>query len=80
MSELMKHLVGGFAHCDLAQAKDARRMMRLSLLDWAACGRAGADEPVARITRDMVLGEGGQGGEATLFGSDARVLRAPPRW
>ena len=74
MSDLMKHLVE-FTHCDLAQAEDARRMMSLSLLDWAACGRAGAAEPVSRITRDMVLAEGGQGAP-TLFGSRACV---PPR-
>ncbi|WP_300517820.1 MmgE/PrpD family protein [Aliiroseovarius sp.] len=74
MSELMNQLVA-FAHCRPKHAEDARRMMRLSLLDWAACGRAGAGEPVARITRDMVLTEGGQGA-ASLFGSEATV---PPR-
>lgn len=74
MSTMMEQLVG-FTHDELAGADEARQMMRLSLLDWAACGRAGAAEPVSRLTRDMVLTEGGQGA-ATLFGSDARV---PPR-
>ena len=54
---------------------DALQMMRLSLLDWAACGIAGADEPVARIVRDMVLAEAGAG-VACVIGSS---LRAPAR-
>ena len=74
MTDLTETLVT-FAHAPLQGAEEARRMMRLSLLDWAACGRAGASEPVARITRDMVLAEGGQGG-AALFGSGALL---PPR-
>ncbi len=51
---------------------DAALMARLSLLDWIAVGLAGRDEPVARITRDMVLDEGGTA-QASLFGSDTRV-------
>ncbi|TCP40921.1 MmgE/PrpD family protein [Rhodovulum marinum] len=50
----------------------ARTMMRLSVLDWAACAMAGAQEPVARITRDMVLEEGGAP-QAGLVGSVTRV-------
>jgi 2-methylcitrate dehydratase PrpD len=46
----------------------ATQMLRLSLLDWAACGIAGAEEPVARITRQMALDEGGAA-QANLFGS-----------
>lgn len=53
----------------------ALRMMQLSFLDWAAVGIAGRDEPVSRITRDMVLDEGGHP-RAGLIGHDARV---PPR-
>ena len=49
-----------------------QQMLRLSMLDWAACGIAGADEPVARITREMVVEEKGLG-EAALFGSTLRV-------
>lgn len=52
----------------------ALQMMRLSLFDWAACGIAGRNEPVARLVRDMVLAEGGQG-HATLLGG----VRAPCR-
>jgi len=53
---------------------DALAMMRLSLLDWAACGIAGRDEPVSQLVRQMVLAEGGQGA-AALFGGG----RAPAR-
>ena len=53
----------------------ALAMMRLSLLDWAACGIAGRDEPVARILRDMVLAEGGVG-EASLIGGGRVPARA----
>lgn len=49
-------------------------MMRLSLFDWAACGRAGADEPVSRIVRAMILAEGGRG-ECALFGGGAAPMR-----
>ena len=48
------------------------RMMQLSILDWAAVGIAGRDEAVARITREMVLDEGGAP-RATLIGSASRV-------
>ncbi len=62
-----------FAAAPLSGA-GALSMMRLSLFDWAACGIAGRDEPVARILRTMVLGEGGAG-EAALIGGG----RAPAR-
>jgi len=50
----------------------ARAMMRLSVMDWAACAIAGRDEPVARILRDMVLEEGGAP-QAALVGCATRV-------
>ena len=54
-------------------AKDAPfDMMRLSLLDWAACGIAGRDEPVARITRGLALEDGGTA-EASVIGSPTRL-------
>ncbi|MCR8723440.1 MmgE/PrpD family protein [Frigidibacter sp. ROC022] len=55
-------------------AAPALAMLRLSLHDWAACGIAGRDEPVARLTRQMVLDEAGRG-EAALIGGG----RAPAR-
>jgi len=64
--------------CELAEmhaiAGSARAMMRLSLLDWCACAIAGADEPAARIVRDMVLAEGGAG-IATLVGDGRAPMR-----
>ncbi len=53
---------------------EALGMMRLSVLDWAACGMAGVSEPVSILVRDMVLGEGADGC-AALFGGG----RAPAR-
>jgi 2-methylcitrate dehydratase PrpD len=50
-------------------------MMRLSLMDWAACGIAGKAEPVARILRDMVLTEAGVP-QASLFGGGRVPARA----
>jgi len=54
---------------------DALDVMRLSVVDWMAVGIAGRDEPVSRITRKMVLAEGGQGASA-LFGGGHASARA----
>ncbi|MDR9392690.1 MAG: MmgE/PrpD family protein [Roseovarius sp.] len=64
----------------LAQAlrrapESALAVMRLSLADWLAVGLAGQDEPVAQLTRDMVLAEAGKG-EAALFGGGRVPARA----
>ena len=53
----------------------ALAVMRLSLVDWMACGIAGQDEPVAVLTRQMVLDEGGAG-QAALFGGGRAPMRA----
>ena len=37
-----------------ADTPSARAMMALSALDWAACGIAGQDEPVSRLTRALI--------------------------
>jgi len=50
-----------FATGPLAVSDRSRDVIRLSLMDWAACAIAGAEEPVSRICRDMVLAEGGTG-------------------
>ncbi|WP_243613772.1 MmgE/PrpD family protein [Shimia aestuarii] len=52
--------------------EETRQMLRLSMLDWAACGISGATEPVSRICREMVCEESGLG-EASLFGTAERV-------
>ncbi|MEP2530526.1 MmgE/PrpD family protein [Shimia sp.] len=51
------------------------RMVQLSMLDWAAVGIAGRDEPVARIVRDMALDEGGAA-QAHVFGGGVMPARA----
>ncbi|MFY0621426.1 MAG: MmgE/PrpD family protein [Pelagimonas sp.] len=53
----------------------ARDIMRLSLLDWLACGIAGKGEPVAELTRAMVRVEGGAE-QASLFGGGRAPMRA----
>jgi 2-methylcitrate dehydratase PrpD len=63
------------AGADRARFPDsARAIARCSLLDWAAVGRAGVDEPVARIVRQWAAGEGGTA-QASVFGQ-ARALPA----
>lgn len=52
-----------------------RAVLRLSLADFAAVAIAGRNEPVARITRDMALAEGGAP-RASLAG---HATRLPPR-
>ncbi|MFD3189199.1 MmgE/PrpD family protein [Sedimentitalea sp. HM32M-2] len=68
---LTEHLAA-FASGPLAPSETVRQVVRLSALDWLAVGRAGADEPVSRIVRDMVLAEAGTG-QARLFGSATAV-------
>lgn len=58
-----------------AISASARRVMRLSLLDWCAVAIAGKDEPVSRITRTMIEAEAGAP-VASLVGSGQKV---PPR-
>lgn len=52
-----------------------RRLARLSLFDWLTVMRAGRDEPVSRITRDLVLAEGGAP-VASLVGGGRAPARA----
>jgi 2-methylcitrate dehydratase PrpD len=70
---ITRHLSEFASQTDAAQIPvSALRMMQLSFLDWAAVGIAGRDEPVSRITREMVLDEGGTQ-RASLIGHDTRV-------
>ncbi|MEM9583157.1 MAG: MmgE/PrpD family protein [Pseudomonadota bacterium] len=52
---------------DDCQNDAALRMMRLSLLDWAACGCAAVAEPAAVLTRQMVESDAGTP-EASVLG------------
>ncbi len=56
-------------------AEAALAMMRLSLMDWAACAMAGASEPAARAVRATVLAEAGSA-QATLVGGGRVPARA----
>lgn len=61
-----------FAAGSIETTPAARLVTALSALDWLAVGRAGINEPVAQIMRDMALSEGGVG-QAHMFGSDVTV-------
>ncbi|MGB0900803.1 MmgE/PrpD family protein [Halocynthiibacter sp.] len=64
-----------FASGEITPSARTCEIIRLSLVDWVACGLAGVTEPVAKITRDMVLAEGGAG-ESILFGRGVAPARA----
>ncbi len=51
---------------------EAREVLKLSLLDWAACGLAGAVEPVSRKVAALALADGGKA-EASVFGYAAKL-------
>lgn len=55
-----------------AALDEARAVLALSALDWAAVGLAGAGEPVARLVRDMAAQEGGRE-EASAIGHGLRL-------
>lgn len=52
-----------------AVPQDALDIMRLSVLDWAACALAGRHEPVAQAVRHLE-GENGGAPDATVIGAD----------
>ncbi|MFC3616300.1 MmgE/PrpD family protein [Lutimaribacter marinistellae] len=70
----LTNALAGFATGPVTTTPDARVVAALSALDWVAVGCAGADEPVSRITRSMILDEGGAEA-ATLFGGGAAPVR-----
>ncbi|MDG1117165.1 MAG: MmgE/PrpD family protein [Flavimaricola sp.] len=59
-------LLARFAHGPVADPT-ALAVMRLSVLDWAACGLAGRSEDVARLVHGLAIEDGGRA-QATLFG------------
>jgi 2-methylcitrate dehydratase PrpD len=70
---LTRRLAAFAAEADASRfPESARTSAKLSLLDWCAVGRAGVDEPVSRIVREMVEAEGGTA-EASLFGSATKL-------
>lgn len=58
---------------------DAAEIMRLSLLDWAAVGCAGRDEPVAGLMRAQACEEGGRP-EASIIAGATRVPARMAAW
>ncbi len=74
MSDVIDALVK-FTHAPLnegAETAQALEMMRLSLLDWASVAIAGAGEPVAKITRDLGVADGGAP-VASVIGTATRL-------
>ncbi len=67
--------LAAFAAGPISTTAQARIVTSLSVLDWVAVGRAGADEPVSNTVRDMVLEEGGTA-QAHIFGGARAPLRA----
>ncbi|MBK0327073.1 MmgE/PrpD family protein [Rhodobacteraceae bacterium F11138] len=72
MTASLTATLAAWAVDSVSATHEARLITCLSALDWLAVGRAGVDEPVARILRDLALSEGGAG-QAHLFGSGAMV-------
>ncbi|WP_050603526.1 MmgE/PrpD family protein [Ruegeria sp. 6PALISEP08] len=66
--------LAAFAVGPISTTSQARIVTSLSVLDWIAVGRAGANEPVSSIIREMVLEDGGNV-QAHLFGGGAAPLR-----
>ncbi len=68
LTRALARFVTSTAHPD----QSAHRVLQLSLLDWFAVGHTGRTEPVACLTRDMALADGGAS-VATIFGTDTRL-------
>ena len=66
--------LAAFASGAVTPTGTARQVAMLSALDWLAVGRAGCDEPVARILRDQAAEEGGAL-QSRLFGGGAAPAR-----
>ena len=59
-------------------SENARAMARMSLFDWLTVSRAGSNQPLARIMRNLVAAEGGEPA-ATVVGLAQRVPSAAER-
>ncbi len=67
--------IAAFAAGPVSTSSQTRIVTSLSVLDWIAVGRAGADEPVSKTVRAMVLAEAGAQ-QARLFSGGSAPLRA----
>jgi 2-methylcitrate dehydratase PrpD len=59
-ADILQHLIALARLPGAGLPASARQMARFSLFDWMVVGRAGRDQPVARIVHDYVLAEGGR--------------------
>jgi 2-methylcitrate dehydratase PrpD len=73
-TDSMLHLIALARRPGSALPASARQIARFSLFDWMVVGRAGRAQPVARIIRDYVTAEGGNG-FASLIGGGVAPAR-----
>ncbi|MCC6006475.1 MAG: MmgE/PrpD family protein [Rhodobacteraceae bacterium] len=69
---LLAERLAAFAAAPVRPSPEARAILALSALDWAAVGIAGVPEPVATLLREMAAHEGGRP-EASALGHEARL-------
>ncbi|PCJ07574.1 MAG: 2-methylcitrate dehydratase [Rhodobacteraceae bacterium] len=74
MTGIFTKALAEFASGELLPTPLAMSVGRLSALDWLACGRAGAAEPVSHILHSMAAAEGGAQ-QAHMFGGGAAPSR-----
>jgi 2-methylcitrate dehydratase PrpD len=72
VSLTMEKLLDIAALPDRVLTEEAKQYARFSLFDWLVAGRAGAQQKLSTIVRDMVLAEGGKP-LASLFGAARKV-------
>ena len=72
MAQFLTTTLARFATEPVQTSTDARLITSLSALDWLAVGKAGKNEPVAKIMRDLARDEAGAG-QAQIFGADFLV-------
>ena len=68
MTDTLTTRLAAFAAGSVSASSLVQRVTCLSALDWLAVGRAGAEEPVSKIVREMAQDEGGAG-QAHVFGA-----------
>ncbi|MEP3333378.1 MmgE/PrpD family protein [Sedimentitalea sp.] len=76
MTDTLTTRLAAFAAGPVSASPLAQRVTCLSALDWLAVGRAGAEEPVSKIVREMAQDEGGAGQAQVFGGAEALPARA----
>lgn len=67
--ETLVNMIAGFAAGAVDPSPDARRVLEMSLADWAAVGIAGRETEAAQIMRAMVEAEGGSPQSSVIGGA-----------